>query len=645
MGSRNMRTGYGHMVHGYFTDKVKAKRDARKEIFSSLSSREDALKYQRKARRAIKKAFGPFPGKTDLNPEITGVIRRACYKIEKLTFESRPGIVVTANLYVPLNGVKKHPGVVMPCGHSIIGKAEPRYQEACQRLVRSGFMVLVYDPFSQGERNQYLNYKGPQSEDLASRCVFAHNMTGKQLELIGEFFGSWRAWDGIRALDYLLSRPEVDGKRIGVTGNSGGGTLTTWLWALEARFTMAAPSCFITTFLANLENELPADCEQCPPGVIGNGLEMADFLIARAPEPLIILGQKYDFFDCRGLEESYSEVKRFYKILGAENNVRRFIGSNAHGYHPDAQEKMLSFFCRHGGIKKKKTENITVSKPQTLAAVPGGEVLKNGAIPVYAIIKEKAEALGNNRKPPGESELAERVKDVLKLPGVDYVPRCRILRPAEINGMFCARFAVETEDNIETIIKKALPEGGQPFVLEPGSEAKVYIPHLSSEADLAEGEIPGLWMNNLPFYCLDVRGMGESMPDESGDFLQPYGMDYMFHAYSVMLGESYFGRRVHDCVSALRLLSSRGARRIHLFGRGQGAVIALFAALFHPRVKSLVLKNGPSSFGDWAKNPASLWPAANFPRGVLEYFDIEDCVKAVKCEVRAKEPRGPFMRR
>ena len=83
-------------------------------------------------------------------------------------------------------------------------------------------------------------------------------MMGKQQELLGEFFGMWRAWDGIRALDYLLRRPEVDKARVGLTGNSGGGTMTSWLWALDERFTMAAPSCFITTFERNLANELSA---------------------------------------------------------------------------------------------------------------------------------------------------------------------------------------------------------------------------------------------------------------------------------------------------------------------------------------------------------------------------------------------------
>ena len=104
-----------------------------------------------------------------------------------------------------------------------------------------------------------------------------HIYAGNQQFLVGEFFGAWRAWDGIRALDYLLTRPEVDPKHVGITGNSGGGTMTTWLCGVEPRWTMAAPSCFVTTFRRNLENELPADTEQCPPRVLALGLDHCGF--------------------------------------------------------------------------------------------------------------------------------------------------------------------------------------------------------------------------------------------------------------------------------------------------------------------------------------------------------------------------------
>ncbi len=141
--------------------------------------------------------------------------------------------------------------------------------------------MLIIDPISQGERIQF------RAADLrrASRCprggctrrrrrslpglCDGHNLMGNQLALLGDFFGSWRVWDAIRAVDYLVSRPDVDPGRIGVTGNSGGGTLSAYLTALEPRLSMAAPGCFICSYGANLENENPTDAEQNPPGILG----------------------------------------------------------------------------------------------------------------------------------------------------------------------------------------------------------------------------------------------------------------------------------------------------------------------------------------------------------------------------------------
>ena len=131
--------------------------------------------------------------------------------------------------------------------------------------------------------------------------------------------------------------------------------MTTWLWAMEPRFTMAAPSCFVTSFLANLENEIPADCEQYPPGVLGAGLEMADFIIAHAPKPVILLGQNYCFFDRRGLREAYAEVSRFYAVLRAPSeSTRLFIGPEPHGFSVHNQEAMVEFFAASSLLRRRR---------------------------------------------------------------------------------------------------------------------------------------------------------------------------------------------------------------------------------------------------------------------------------------------------
>ncbi|AWM40091.1 Acetyl xylan esterase (AXE1) [Gemmata obscuriglobus] len=269
-------------VQDWYVEQVRAAESRGNETRAKLATKADAKAFVRGVRAKVAKCFGPFPEKTPLNARVTGKLERDAYTVEKVTFESRPGFHVTANLYVPhaAKQGKKLPGVVGSCGHSHNGKAEPAYQSFSQGLARMGYVVLIFDPIGQGERSQYPHVEKPDRPGVG---VGEHLLAGNQQFLVGEFFGSWRAWDGIRALDYLLSRPEVDTRHVGITGNSGGGTMSTWLCGLEPQWTMAAPACFVTTFRRNLENELPADTEQCPPHALALGLDHADFLACMAP--------------------------------------------------------------------------------------------------------------------------------------------------------------------------------------------------------------------------------------------------------------------------------------------------------------------------------------------------------------------------
>jgi dienelactone hydrolase len=633
--------GYQHMVLDYYVSKVRDIHHKRSERLRNIRTKRQALQYQEEVQKAINRAFSPRPRRTPLNPQIVDVIQKTDYRIEKLTFESRPGCLVTANLYVPHNIDNKAPGVIGTCGHSDEGKACNLYQEFSQRLAISGFVVLIYDPFNQGERDQYSRLS---ERDSVKGCCAAHNMMGKQLELLDQFFGMWRAWDGIRALDYLLTRPEVDPSHIGVTGNSGGGTMSSWLWGSEERFTMAAPGCFVTMFLNNLENELPQDNEQYPPGLIGSGFEMIDLMIARAPKPILLLGQKYDYFDRRGLKAGYEELKRFYKILGApEENVKLFIGPQGHGYSVHNQEAMVDFFCHHTGQKVVKVSETDVLDQAEIYATPKGDVVSAGAIPIYEMIAEEADRLTEKRKPLDTETLKKQLSKLLNLSARREIPHYRILRPMRIKGDTIARYAVETEDNIRAIMKKCM-KSPHSYTLDVEESIHLYLPHVSSEDDIAEDSLAASIKESHPLYALDARGLGESMPEEKGGFFQSYGMDYMMHGFGILLRESYLGRRVHDVLSAMDLLVNEGAREIHLYGRGQGSLLALFAGLLHDSVVSVTLKNYPKSYSAWCHTPLVDWPSANFLRGALKNFDLPDCMKVLGDKLNLMEPWGADMK-
>src|SRR5204862_4234843 len=138
-----------------FVAQVRAAERVGNQTRDALKTRAGAEGYVADVRKKIAACFGPFPPRTPLNPRVTGKVERAAYTIEKVLFESRPGFLVTANLYVPKGKAFPLPGVVGACGHSVTGKGEAAYQSFAQGLARMGYVVLIFDPIGQGERLQY----------------------------------------------------------------------------------------------------------------------------------------------------------------------------------------------------------------------------------------------------------------------------------------------------------------------------------------------------------------------------------------------------------------------------------------------------------------------------------------------------------
>jgi dienelactone hydrolase len=635
------RTGYGHMLLDDLVDRLRDMRQERRERLAAVRTRRQAEAYQRRVRRAVRAACGPRPPKTPLNLRLTGTVERPHYTVEKVLYDSRPGCTVSAHIYVPKGLTERAPAVLGTCGHSATGKLEPLYQAFCQRLARAGFVVLILDPFNQGERDQY---HGVPDADAVASCTHAHNMMGKQLDLVGDWFGMWRAWDGIRGLDVLLARPDVDRTRVGLTGNSGGGTMTTWLWAMEPRFTMAAPSCFVTTFANNLKNELPADCEQYPPGCLGNGLEMADFLLARAPDPVLLLGQRYCFFDRRGLAEAYDEVRAFYDVLRAPADAaQHFLGPEPHGFSVHNQEAMVEFFARHAGVTARRTGSIHDLGSDGLVT-PGGNTVAAGATPIFALTAARADELAAQRRRLSPAALRSAAREVLHLPDVPQEPpHYRILRGGTQHGRHVARYAVETERDVRAILHKVMTEPRHMHTLDVESRVTLYVPHVASDDDLGQRPATDLAAEAQPLYLVDPRGLGETRADETGDFFAPYGLDYMLHGHEMMFGRSYLGGRVFDVLRTMDLLAGEGARRIDLTGRGLGSVIAALAALLHRRATSgtdgsVALHNAPVSWHGMTQVPLVAWPASTMPRGVLARFDLPDVYRALGRRLRLVDP-------
>ncbi len=231
------------MLHRHLMQTTAKALDRRDAEYGRIKTSEELTAYQRRQRRFFLDQLGELPARSPLNPRIVGRQSRDGYRIEKVIFESQPRHYVTAILYLP-DARPPYPGVLVPCGHSVNGKARDLYQRMPILLAKNGMAALCYDPIDQGERHQLLT---PEGKPRAASSTLGHSLLGVGSILLGRNTATFRIWDGMRAIDYLQSRPEIDPARIGCTGISGGGTLTSYLMALDDRNVAAAPGCYLTT--------------------------------------------------------------------------------------------------------------------------------------------------------------------------------------------------------------------------------------------------------------------------------------------------------------------------------------------------------------------------------------------------------------
>ena len=303
----------------------------RRERIEQLKTPEQIQSYQNELRQLMIKQLGGFPDRCPLNAQVLGRIPAKGYSIEKVIFESQPNHHVTANLYLP-DGDFRNPGVIVSSGHSRTAKAADYNQRFGIALAMHGIAALCYDPIGQGERSQMLNTSG---EPLYAGTTSEHFMVGTGSILVGGNTATYRIWDAIRAIDYLQSRTDIDPGRIGMTGCSGGGTLTSYVMALDERVMCAAPACYLTTFTRLLETIGPQDAEQNIFGQISLGIDHPDYVIMRAPKPTLISSTTSDFFDISGSWDNFRQSKSIYTRLGFPERVDLVEAEGTHGVQPE----------------------------------------------------------------------------------------------------------------------------------------------------------------------------------------------------------------------------------------------------------------------------------------------------------------------
>ncbi len=381
----------------YYADITSNDLSKREKEISELKTKADWEARQERVKAKFSKVIGEFPKKTPLNANVTGVLKRDKFRVEKIIFESQPQYYVTAAMYIPNNLEGKAPAILYTCGHAGLGFRSPVYQKVCINLVRKGFVVLAIDPVSQGERMQYLDTVSNKS--LVGSGSGEHAYEGGQCFMIGSSLAKYMIWDGIRAVDYLVSRPEVDANRIGVTGRSGGGTQSSYIAAFDNRIKVVAPENYITNFKRLWNTIGPQDAEQIFYHGTANGLDHADLLEVRAPKPALHITTTRDFFSIQGARETEKEVKKVYKVFNAEDNYYKVEDDAEHASTKKNREALYSFLQKHLNLPgSSRDEDVKVFTPEELNVTKTGQVLSSlGGETVFSLNKKETKKILSRR--------------------------------------------------------------------------------------------------------------------------------------------------------------------------------------------------------------------------------------------------------
>ncbi len=537
---------------------------ARGKTIRQIQDKATAAKRQEFVRAKVLELIGGLPNyKGPLNAQVKAVHPQDGYVIENVLFESLPGIYVTGNLYRPA-ARGTYPGILLPLGHWEQGK--PAVQRLATNFALKGFVVFTYDPLGQGERQQAYDWR--TEGGLGGPGTTQHFMAGTQSILMGQSFARYRIWDAKRALDYLMSRPEVEREKIGCTGCSGGGTLATYISALDPRIKVAAISCYMQSFRSMFMGPI-GDSEQSFPGFISSGLDETDYVESFAPKPWLITSTKEDFFTPASAKQVFEEAGKWYHVFDADDRVKWVVGPGGHGTPLVVREAIYEWMIRwlkdgHGDY----TETPLKLVPDRLLQVtPKGQVaLLPGSRDIYQVI---------NQTPRSHGSQAELLSYLRKWIGYEKQPPCIQSETKDAQGV--THFVFEGDLNLNITADLYGSPKTQPAVI-------LVNPYPRADERAKKIEAAG-----YAVLVLNPRGVPEAAnPPLLGDWIE--------NTRAWLIGRNLPAMRAKDIMRAVDLLEARGGHEINLVGREVPGIWALMAAAVDPRITKLWLDHTPVSF-------------------------------------------------
>lgn len=605
-----------------------------------IATRDRLHDRQQAMKAAFLNAIGGIPGReAAMNAVVVGKVQAEGYHIENIVYESLPGYRATANLYLPdraANAESPCPAVLFLCGHEQEGKHSAYYHQVILRFVAAGLAVMAIDPPGQGERIGGLR-------DEEGRPVWGtgeHQRVGIRCYPLGESIARYFILDAMRAIDYMETRQELDAGRIGVTGNSGGGTQTAMMMVCDERIAAAAPGTFIMNRQTYMHAGGVQDAEQIWPGLTALGFDHEDLLLGFAPKPLLVLAAEYDFFPIEGTRRTVARSRRYWEMFGREDDFACYAEPSLHRYTDGMAKEAADFFARRffpGGRESARKSLPPVAPAQLWCTATGRLAADSPQMRTLSdVILARYKELGSisERLPP--DELTAAAKEWLR----EKVYTCRA--PCPMNPR---RMPLGDTDGLQTEYwlwwsQEGVMNSGYWFRGSSGSGGSG-SDGSSSEVALAvwaggTTRVSKHWRwiretcaNGSSVMVLNGSGVGPHEP--AAVFGRPvrglFGMMHKLADELIWLGDSLAALRTYDiirCVERIDSEVSPAAGRISVYAPGNAWLSARLAACLSDRIERVTSDQASDRLSDWlmtAGEEGEEWMSTVFP-GILQQLDI-----------------------
>lgn len=549
--------------------------------------------------------LSPLPKRTPLQATVTGVLERGDYVVEKIHFQSLPGAHVTGNLYRPAKITGKLPAVLYLCGHSK-GKVNPPYQANPRWFGQHGYVALVLDPVQLGECQGF--HHGTYRDGRWDWPSRGYTPAGTEV------------WNAMRALDYLQDRADVDGEKMGVTGLSGGGAMSWFLGAADERVKVVVPVCqsgSIERMAVDRATDGHCDCafwinyyRWCWSD-IGALIAPRAFLIASGSEDVL--------WRPAGYRDVAHRIRHQYVTLGAPTQFELTEDLAPHGYTPKLRQAIFTFFNTHLKNDPKPVQDDVTDfvEPEENLLVFGGKLPQDDTMRQMDARLVKAADVS---MPDSETQWQSHQKDALaKLRQItfrnvpaDPTPRLRdkLADGGTRDDVYGTR-VFDTTDGLTLAVKTRHSQQGitpVPMV--------VFAVQPEARSTFTGGGV------SRPSLAPEFASAGVEVRNTGATSVGP-GYLWTLRRMYPLLGHTLPERQVYDLLAGTALMRQEPATGpMVLFGQGETAALAVYAAILDPQIREIILDSPPEShtkpecaeflgilrIGDLPQNLALLYP-------------------------------------